>query len=104
MESALVPVGYHMVRRRAVIIVNGARGLRPIHVTQDALNDIQSPPQCDVQRLAQFVDVFATIAACEIEKGMFAFDGQIWITATDVRDWLNLNDGEPIGRVTSPKV
>ncbi|AUC13295.1 hypothetical protein [Agrobacterium pusense] len=90
MESAIVPVGYHMVRQRAVIIVNGERGLQPVHVTQDALNDIQSPPQCDAQRLAQFVDVFATIAASKIKKGMFAFDGQIWITATDVQAWLNL--------------
>ena len=90
MESAIVPVGYHMVRQRAVIIMNGERGLQPVYVTQDALNDIQSPPQCDAQRLAQFVDVFATIATSKIEKGMFAFDGQIWITASDVRTWLNL--------------
>lgn len=40
MESAIVPVGYHMVRQRAVIILNGERGLQPVHVTQDALNDI----------------------------------------------------------------
>ncbi|ADY66132.1 MULTISPECIES: hypothetical protein [Agrobacterium] len=90
MESAIVPVGYHMVRQSAVIIMNGEKGLQPIHVTQEALNDIQSPPQCDAQRLAQFVEVFATIAASKIEKGMFAFDGQIWITATDVRAWLKL--------------
>ncbi|NTZ93512.1 hypothetical protein [Agrobacterium tumefaciens] len=90
MESAIIPVGYHMVRQDAVIIVNGERGLWPVHVTQDALNDIQSPPQCDAQRLAQFADVFAMIGASKIEKGMFAFDGQIWITASDVRTWLNL--------------
>ena len=90
MESANVPVGYHMVRQRAVIIVNGEKGLQPVNVTQDALNDIQSPPRCDAQRLVQFVDVFATIAASKIEKGMFAFDGRIWITATDVHAWLNL--------------
>ncbi len=90
MGSAIVPVGYHMVRQRAVIILNGERGVQPVHVTQDALSDIQSPPQCDAQRLAQFVDVFATIATSKIEKGMFAFDGQIWITATDVRAWLNM--------------
>lgn len=90
MEPAIVPVGYHMGKQHAVIIVNSERGPQPIHVTQDALNDIQSPPQCDAQRLAQFVDVFATIAACKIEKGMVAFDGHIWITATDVRAWHNL--------------
>lgn len=90
MGSAIVPVGYHMVRQHAVIIVNGTRGLLPIHVTQDALNDIHDPPQCDAQRLEEFVDVFATIATSKIEKGMFAFDGRIWITATDVRAWLSL--------------
>ncbi len=73
MESALVRLVYHMVRRSAVIIVNGARGLRPIHVTQDALNDIQSPPQCDVQRLAQIRRRFCNNCGMQDREGNVRF-------------------------------
>lgn len=98
MGSALAPVRYCMIGRDAVIVMSGSTGLRPVQVTQDALTDIQSPPQCDCARLSQYIEVFAQIAERKIEAGQFAFDGRIWITGNDVRVWRCLmSQTDPAG-------
>jgi hypothetical protein len=76
-----------MVGQDAVVILRRGDGFQPVHITHDALTDIQSPPRGDPDRLAQYAEVFAQIGATKIEAGEFAFDGRIWITGSDVRAW-----------------
>ncbi len=87
MNAALAPVRYRMIGEDAVILLRRGNGFQPVHVTHDALTDIQSPPRCDPGRLSQYAEVFAQIGEKKIESGEFAFDGRIWISGSDVRAW-----------------
>ncbi|MGK6313100.1 hypothetical protein [Neorhizobium sp. DT-125] len=93
MRSTIIPLKYHMVGQDALIIMSDGKDSRPVQVTHDALTDIQSPPQCDASRLAQYLEFFAEIAIEKIESEAIAFDGRIWITGDDVRAWRSLHSG-----------
>jgi len=85
MGSAFTPLKYRMVGHDAVIVMRGSGSCQLVQVTHDALADIQSPPQCDAERLTRYIDVFTTIATRKIGAREIAFDGRIWITGSDVR-------------------
>lgn len=102
MVPTLAPVRHRMVGRDAVIVARRSGGFQPIHVTHDALTDIQSPPRCDPSRLEQYAEVFAQMAAEKIEAGEFAFDGRIWITGNDARAWRCSRLESPVAEPVEP--
>lgn len=102
MGSTIAPLKYQMVGQDALIIMSDGKCSRPVQVTHDALTDIQSPPQCDALRLAQYLEFFAEMAIQKIESEAIAFDGRIWITGEDVRAWRSLHPGTVESTATSP--
>lgn len=77
--------GKYIITESGATILMDAGGTNQIaYITQEAMQDIASPPSSDLQRLMDYLDTFSDIASEKYDKGLIEDDGRVWVRSADV--------------------
>ncbi|WP_141684021.1 hypothetical protein [Rhizobium sp. AC44/96] len=69
-----------------IIVMDAGANHQAVHITEDALlHDCQPAP--GVGPTPGELSLFEQVASHKFDNGELAFDGNVWITASDIAEW-----------------
>ncbi|WP_160003896.1 hypothetical protein [Rhizobium sp. 18055] len=86
MPLDVLPNRFNMIGNNAIMVMGAGSSKQAVVVTKAAIKDAQSNSAVGFGQQPDLVTIGA-IASSKFDKGMIAFDGRIWVTADDIRDW-----------------
>lgn len=91
MPLEVLPIRFNMVGDDAIMVIGAGSSKQAVVVTKAAIKDVQLPATDHASAPQHDLATIGAIASSKFDKGMIAFDGRVWVTADDIRDWRRVS-------------